>query len=118
MRKNILKIYGGLLIAALIYLAYYYLIGSTIPCFYLSNYGIQCPGCGLTRMMFALMRLDFAAAFSYNPVGFVAMMVWNAVAVLCFWGKVEFVKKPVFLYTLLAISLASFLVFGFVRNFT
>ena len=87
MRKNILKIYGGLLIAALIYLAYYYLIGSTIPCFYLSNYGIQCPGCGLTRMMFALMRLDFAAAFSYNPVGFVAMMVWNAVAVLCFWSN-------------------------------
>lgn len=118
MRKNILKIYGGLLIAALIYLAYYYLIGSSIPCFYLSNYGFQCPGCGLTRMMFALMQLDFAAAFAYNPVGFVSVFLWNAVAMLCFWGKVAFVKKPVFLYTLLALNLAAFLILGFLRNIT
>lgn len=29
--------------------------------------GIDCPGCGLTRAALALLRLDFAAAFRFNP---------------------------------------------------
>ena len=118
MRKNILKIYGGLLIAVLAYFVYYLITGSGIPCFYLSNYGYECPGCGLSRMLFSLFRADFSAAFAYNPVGFVSVFLWNAVAMLCFWGKVAFVKKPVFLYTLLALNLAAFLILGFLRNIT
>ncbi len=118
MRKNILKIYGGLLIAALAYLVYFWITGNGIPCFYLSNYGYQCPGCGLSRMVFSILRLDIPAAFSYNPVGFVALLVWNGVAVLCYWGKVELVKKPAFLYTLLALTVTAFLILGFIRNIT
>lgn len=30
--------------------------------------GIPCPGCGMTRALFALARLDFAQAFSFHPL--------------------------------------------------
>lgn len=30
--------------------------------------GIPCPGCGMTRALFAAMRLDFAGAFNYHPM--------------------------------------------------
>ena len=33
--------------------------------------GIPCPGCGMSRAGFALLRLDFAAAFRYHPMIYV-----------------------------------------------
>ncbi|WP_346704035.1 DUF2752 domain-containing protein [uncultured Agathobaculum sp.] len=33
--------------------------------------GIPCPGCGLSRAAFALLRLDFWMAFRYNPMIYV-----------------------------------------------
>ena len=33
--------------------------------------GVPCPGCGMSRAVFALLRLDFAAAFRYHPMIFV-----------------------------------------------
>jgi hypothetical protein len=34
--------------------------------------GLPCPTCGLTRAVMAMTRLDFAAAFAFNPLGFAA----------------------------------------------
>ena len=116
MRKKILIIYAWLLAVLVGYLVLYLITGTGIPCFYYSLYGYTCPGCGLSRMFLSLLRLDFAAAFAYNPVGFVAVFLWNAVAALCFWGKVPFVQRPAFLYTLLGINIGAFLIQCFVRN--
>lgn len=33
--------------------------------------GICCPGCGMTRAAFSVLKLDFAAAFIYNPSVFI-----------------------------------------------
>ena len=41
-------------------------IGFACP-FYLLT-GLNCPGCGVSRMCLALLRLDFPAAFAANPV--------------------------------------------------
>lgn len=116
MRKTIIKIYIGLLIFLIACLAVYFITGTGIPCYYYTRLGRPCPGCGLSRMYLSMLQLDFAAAFGYNPVGFVATFLWNIVAVLCFWGKVPFVQRPAFLYTLLGITIGAFLIFGFVRN--
>lgn len=52
-------------------LAYYLFVRITgwgIPCpLYLVS-GKYCPGCGVSRMCMALMRLDFKAAFGYNAL--------------------------------------------------
>ena len=39
-----------------------------IRCFFNLLFGITCPGCGITRAYISLLRLDFAAAFEYNPM--------------------------------------------------
>ena len=116
MHKNILKIYAGIGIAALAYLILYLITGHGISCFYLTRYGYECPGCGLSRMLLSLARLDFSAAFAFNPVGFVALFLWNGVAALCWWGKVKLVQKPITLYILLTLTMAAFLIQGFLRN--
>ena len=41
-----------------------------ISCVFLHFFGIPCPGCGMTRALFALMRLDFLAAAKYNVMIF------------------------------------------------
>lgn len=49
--------------------------------------GIPCPGCGLSRAAFALLRLDFWTAFRYHPM----IYVLPPVVLL-----VLFRKKPLF----------------------
>ena len=62
-----LIIYGGL--TALLFL---YLVlcraGLGIPCFYQTMFHITCPGCGATRALFSLLRLDLSAAAAYHGV--------------------------------------------------
>ena len=45
-------------------------IGSGIPCVFNRITGLQCPGCGNSRAALALLRLDLAAAYRYNPLCF------------------------------------------------
>lgn len=39
-----------------------------IPCLFEYFFGIPCPGCGMSRAVFSVLKLDFAAAFSYHPM--------------------------------------------------
>jgi len=117
MRKAIVRIYLCLVSVAVAYSLFVGLTGLGIPCYYLSVHGHACPGCGLSRMLFSLMKLQFGRAFWYNPVGFVAFWSWNTVAALCWWGKVPFVKKPLFAYSLLSLTMVAFLIQGFLRNY-
>ena len=42
--------------------------GIGIPCVFHLVTGLKCPGCGVSRMLLSLFRLDFSAAFEYNAV--------------------------------------------------
>ncbi len=42
----------------------------SIPCVFRLITGLKCPGCGMTRMCIALLRLDFVTAFKANPAAF------------------------------------------------
>ena len=50
-------------IACLIWLR---LGGPSVPCMFHELTGLECPGCGITRMILALSRLDLKAAFRAN----------------------------------------------------
>ena len=39
-----------------------------IPCIYQRLFGMDCIGCGMTRALLSVLRLDFYAAFSYHPM--------------------------------------------------
>ena len=49
------------------YAAFIHLTGWALPCLFRQVTGLKCPGCGVTSMCLALLRLDFAAAFRWNP---------------------------------------------------
>lgn len=77
-----------------------------IPCFFKEVLGVNCPGCGMSRAVFSVIKLDFAAAFSYHP------MFWSLPILylyLIFSGKVF--NKKVLDYGILIL-----IAFGFLIN--
>ena len=38
-------------------------------------FGIECAGCGGTRMLIAIMNLDFYQAFRFNPLLFILLVI-------------------------------------------
>jgi hypothetical protein len=57
--------------------------------------GFPCPGCGMTRACWCLLKLDFAGAFYYHPLSFllasvVIFVVLNEVAELWFHKKMSY----------------------------
>ena len=58
----------ALLLGGLVYAWICSIVGGGIPCVFYSVTGWQCPGCGVSRMCLALLRLDVAGAFEANPM--------------------------------------------------
>jgi len=69
--KQMLRQHHNLLITVAVLVAYLALV-FVLPmkCPFLWLAGISCPGCGITRALVSLCKLDFAAAWYYNPVIF------------------------------------------------
>ncbi|MEG1879231.1 MAG: DUF2752 domain-containing protein [Pseudoflavonifractor sp.] len=60
--------WAGLLVTAgLAYALFVGFTGLAIPCPFHAVTGLLCPGCGVTRMCLALLRLDFLSAWRANP---------------------------------------------------
>ncbi len=62
-KKNIIAISVCTIIIAALYL--------TIQCPIKFFTGICCPGCGMTRALLSILRLDFEAAVHYHPAVFI-----------------------------------------------
>lgn len=61
-----LKNAGTFLLILLLYIVFMKLTGIGCPIRWFT--GIPCPGCGMTRALFALLHLDFFGAFSCHPM--------------------------------------------------
>ena len=74
-----------LLLTGLFYLIVIKVFGRGLPCLFNKLTGLYCPGCGITRIIFSSVRLDFVAAFNANPVLFcflpflAAVLIYRAV---------------------------------------
>ena len=70
-----------LLLVILILLGYYFLniyFHFSIPCMFYKLTNLYCPGCGITRMLFSLIKLDFYQSFRYNSIVFILFLKWFA----------------------------------------
>lgn len=56
--------------------AYYFAFKSFIPCLIHKITGLYCPGCGISRMLISIVKLDFYQAFRYNPFLFVLLVIY------------------------------------------
>ena len=63
----------GLFLVVGVYIVIWKLTGVGFVCPINFLTGWHCPGCGLTRMLAALLRLDLYQAFRFNPLLFVLL---------------------------------------------
>ena len=118
--RRLTLIYLAILAAGLLYAWLVRLVGAGIPCVFRLTTGLLCPGCGVSRMCLALLRLDFAAAWSYNPAIMALLPLGAAVAADMSLRYVISGDKQGdrFCKIAMVFMIAALLVFGIVRNIT
>lgn len=87
--KSTLIKYGIILGIALAYLIFVLCTNIGIPCVFHLITKLKCPGCGISRMLMSIVRLDFVSAFWHNPLLFVTGPLIIAYIVA---SEVKFVK--------------------------
>lgn len=85
--NTLVKKIGIILIVGVVYLFAYGRIGAGIPCVINKLTGYLCPGCGMTRALFAICHFDYKAAISYNALSLTVFPV------LCIYLLYRSVKK-------------------------
>lgn len=107
-----------LLLIGTIYLIWYRLTHIGIPCLFHLVTGLYCPGCGISRMFLAIIRLNFSHAFKSNCFVFILLpygiFAYIRHYVFMIRGKV-YRRKEFNRYVLIGIIIAA-LAFGVIRN--
>lgn len=65
-----------------------------LPCPIYWVTGVSCPGCGMTRALFSVLRFDFAGAFYYHPLIFLCIPA-IPVLVIVHIKKYHFARKVI-----------------------
>lgn len=120
-KKRLKYVLKNTLIILIIGFAYYLFVkftGLGIPCVFNLATGLQCPGCGISRMFVSLASLDFKTAFGYNAF---VMVVGPIAAIFVLRHYIIYVlkgnQKSSRLETvLLIIALVLAIAFGILRN--
>lgn len=120
-KQRLLRLIGGVCVVCFLGGAYALVciyLGYGLPCLFRTLTGLQCPGCGVSRMCLCLLRLDFAGAWAANPVLLVLLPFGAILAVRL---AVRYVKSGSRRLTkteniLTYAACAVLLVYGVVRN--
>lgn len=122
MRKRIINILLLVLICLFIFVGYFYLnkeFGFDIPCVFHKLTGYYCPGCGITRCLFSILKLDFYKAFMYNQFVFILLPFFGLGFIYKFYLYIvnkqdKLLKKiPNVVWVILLVIAIGF---GFIRN--
>jgi hypothetical protein len=121
MSKRILKTVkpaAVVLAIGFIYIILHYTTGFSISCPLHSFTGFNCPGCGLSRMILNILKLNFSDAFRCNPVIFCLLPVFGVFLALHLYkyiryGDSSFKKWENVVFCSIA---AVLVIFGVVRN--
>ena len=117
-RKRVLKKYAVIFALGLLYLAWVLLTDWRIPCVFNLIFKLKCPGCGITRMIAAVARLDFRAAFLFNPFIFTTLPI---ILFIIIYSEISYVRYGAYylgkINFLIWAELVAALLFGIFRNF-
>lgn len=80
--------------------------GFSIPCLFRKITGYYCPGCGITRLLFSLIKLEIYQAFRFNPLVFLFIILF----LVCKIIKLKINDKATFVLIIITI------IFGILRN--
>lgn len=109
---------AALFLSGCAYLFIFCKLGLAIPCVFHLITGLECPGCGTTRMFASLARLDFVSAWHFNPVVLVMLpfIAYIIVKDVVQWIKHGKTKSTRFENYMQYAMVAVLVVFGIVRN--
>ncbi len=112
------SVVGILLSLGGIYAAWLFCGGTPIPCLFHLFTGLKCPGCGVTAMCMALLRLDFSAAWRANPCLLCLLPIGAVVGVRMLWRFIRTgTKQPEkWVSVLIVLMIAALLIFSLLRN--
>ena len=115
-KKTLIK-YAVIFGIALIYLVFVLITGIGIPCIFNKVTGLRCVGCGISRMLVSIVKLDFVSAFKYNAFLFVTgpiLIAYFAISEVRYvsYGTKEMGKWDIILYVELALAI----LYGILRN--
>ena len=118
-KLRLFAVCGALLGLGLSYAVWLRLTGLAVPCLFRTVTGRLCPGCGVTRLCLALLRWDWAEAWSANPVLLLMLPVLAALGVRL---AVRYVREgssagPKWESALLWVMTILLVIWGAVRNF-
>lgn len=115
---KIIKYIFIVLIIGVLYGIFVMKTGIGVPCIINLITGYKCPGCGVSRMCMALMRLDVEAAYNYNKVLFLLLPVLLAVFTYQLYRYVRYdnTKLTKVQSAILYIAVALLVIWGIVRN--
>lgn len=51
--------------------------------------GLPCPGCGITRAIYCVIKLDFLSAFNYHPLVFILPFI----VIICIFKDAKYIKN-------------------------
>lgn len=117
LHKELIKL-AIILIIGFAYLAFVLITDWRIPCLFKVATGLDCPGCGITRMCMSIAKLDFVAAFRFNPVIFTT---WPIILGCMAYEEITYIKKgvrkmPLVCNVILCIEIILLLTYGVIRN--
>ena len=123
MKQRTIKVIKINLLLLLIFFGYYFLnkyTGFYIPCIFHSITGLKCPGCGITRLLFYLIKFDYVKAFLENPLVFIYIPFIIAYYVYATYLYIYDRKDKIFnkipnYYLIILLSVT--IIYGVVRNF-
>lgn len=99
-----------LIFLIILYLVFYKKLGISIPCFFHKITGLYCPGCGITRMLESILKLNIYQAFRYNTLAFTYLIGYIIYKIINYRHKIKL--NNYFIYVLLFITIT----FGILRN--
>ena len=100
-----------------LYALFDHFTGIGIPCPIYWVTGLQCPGCGISRMFLSMLRLDFSAAFHYNSAVFCLLPVFLLVGARKVYLYIRYNKRKDRLCDVIIwILISVILLFGILRN--
>lgn len=98
------------IILLFVYFIIYELLGFSIPCLFHKITNLYCPGCGVTRLLFSLLKLDFYQAFRYNPLIFILLILYIVYKLISLKYKI---KMPKYINYIVLVAI---IIFGILRN--
>jgi hypothetical protein len=114
--KPILVCVLAVMIPLLLYLVSYLVNGKGIACTIHATTGLNCPGCGMTRMVLAFFKGDIYQSFRYNPYMFVSIPLIALIGVI--WSVKYILYNYIYEHidVVLISYVISIIIFGVIRN--